>query len=1367
MKNLLFTSPAVSDGSFTSRASLPAQRGPLSSGQNPSSRGAPKTRTIQTALMVLTLCVGVCGLAKAQISGFSSGSGWTISSVNATGYNSNTAPGTGASSLPSLASGTAQLLPNRSFSGSGGTGAASSIFYNTAQPISAFNVSFTYQASGGGGSGIGDGLAFVVQRASPSALGAQNGNGATNLPASFTTAFSYNAATPGNDFILDGVSPVYSPTGALNLAGNQHPIKVTLSYNTITLYETITDTVTGTTYSTSKNVDINAVVGGQIGQTGQAAATTAYVGFTAGSSASFAGVTISNFTFTPVTVPGIQFIPKPIVPNGWGSCVAPNGYGGDYYQQTGVNGDEYFSPSQQAFFQASGMTLIRADLTWDNVEFSKGVYNWNYYDGLINNLQGTGINVMFILDYNNPLYPSNVYQQPALGGYANFAAAAAKHFQGKNVFFEIWNEPNFAYGFNGSQYSTFAVAAEQAMRAAVPNVTIIGPAEGESDPVFREQMLSTGGGNFLNAFSFHPYVYPESALYSNGYQGGFPAVAADLVAYPPSSGVPLPMMASESGTAGDTLQNQASIYTRIYLDDQLFGLALNTAYKYQDGQPADNNPANNDYGLIYADNTAKPAYTAVKNLISSLNGYEQIGQVNTGNSNLYASIYQKGASLAEAIWSSNSPGDSALPYIHYLTTGSAEYNQILNAVYANSSAVIAPPSFTTQFTVTAPATSVGGVPRGTPFQVTVRALDEYNNPTPNYNGTVHFTSTDSSAVLPADATLTNGVGTFVVTLNTAAWEYVTATDTATPSITNAFAGLVTTAHTLASSMNPLTISQGTSTQSTLSVILGYSQNATLSLSGLPTGVTATLSNTSFTADGTCFLTLSASNTTPLGSYSLQVNATSGSTTKTLTIPLTVGAGTGLPTGGFLATGQYIVSPSGVCYLTQQSDGNLVLYSGSGPANKGPYIWGSQALAGGGVFCTVMQPDGNLVTITGPSPGQSTGAIWASGTYNGTNYTLNVLDTQVVQIVSGTNVIWQEPANQVPTYAVSVASGSMSVNRGASETNTIAVNYLSGFSGNVTLSATNLPTGVTASFSPASFTASGNSLLTLAVSPTASPGTSSFTVQTTSGSTTRTLTIPLTIGAGSMLSANTFLASGQYIVSPSGDCYLIQEADGNLALYGGSGPANKGTSLWSSNTHGTASNYFTIMQTDGNLVTYAGPAGSSSNPVWNSATYFGGANAFLEITDSQSLLLYSAADQLLWGEPTQTLTPWQGWRLRNFAGSQLVDNSVSGILAQPAGDGCTNLVKYATGLSPLVSAPASAYMELSGDASGGPLAFTYRHDTAATDVSLQVEQSTDLLTWTPASGTPAVVAVAGTVQTLRLTIPVSSPRTFLRLIVDAP
>ena len=69
----------------------------------------------------------------------------------------------------------------------------------------------------------------------------------------------------------------------------------------------------------------------------------------------------------------------------------------------------------------------------------------------------------------------------------------------------------------------------------------------------------------------------------------------------------------------------------------------------------------------------------------------------------------------------------------------------------------------THFTVSAPAAATSG----TSFNFTVTARDPANNVATGYAGTVHFTSSDAAAVLPANSTLTNGVGTFSATLNTA------------------------------------------------------------------------------------------------------------------------------------------------------------------------------------------------------------------------------------------------------------------------------------------------------------------------------------------------------------------------------------------------------------------------------------------------------------------------------------------------------------------------------------------------------------------------------------------------------------------------
>jgi hypothetical protein len=65
------------------------------------------------------------------------------------------------------------------------------------------------------------------------------------------------------------------------------------------------------------------------------------------------------------------------------------------------------------------------------------------------------------------------------------------------------------------------------------------------------------------------------------------------------------------------------------------------------------------------------------------------------------------------------------------------------------------------------------------FNVTVTALDTANNVAKSYAGTVHFSSTDGQAMLPADSTLMDGAGTFSVTLRSAGSQSVSATDTDT------------------------------------------------------------------------------------------------------------------------------------------------------------------------------------------------------------------------------------------------------------------------------------------------------------------------------------------------------------------------------------------------------------------------------------------------------------------------------------------------------------------------------------------------------------------------------------------------------------
>ena len=127
-------------------------------------------------------------------------------------------------------------------------------------------------------------------------------------------------------------------------------------------------------------------------------------------------------------------------------------------------------------------------------------------------------------------------------------------------------------------------------------------------------------------------------------------------------------------------------------------------------------------------------------------------------------------------------------------------------------------------------------------------------------------------------------------------------------------------------------------------------------------------------------------------------------------------------------------------------------------------------------------------------------------------------------------------------------------------------------------------------------------------------------------------------------------------------------------------------------------------------------------------------------------------------------PIDAWRLANFTTAELSAPSISGDLADPDHDGFSNLMEYALGLPP--KNPAATNRPYASIATGY-LTLTYTRAKAATDVSLVVEQSNDLVTWH--SGTNYVQQTGlvdqGSTQliTVQTRVPVSaSTANFLRL-----
>jgi hypothetical protein len=72
---------------------------------------------------------------------------------------------------------------------------------------------------------------------------------------------------------------------------------------------------------------------------------------------------------------------------------------------------------------------------------------------------------------------------------------------------------------------------------------------------------------------------------------------------------------------------------------------------------------------------------------------------------------------------------------------------------------------------------------GQPVNTTVTALDQYNNSVGSaYTGSIHFSTTDTSATSPANSTLASGTGIFATTFKTAGIQTVSVTDTGLPGL---------------------------------------------------------------------------------------------------------------------------------------------------------------------------------------------------------------------------------------------------------------------------------------------------------------------------------------------------------------------------------------------------------------------------------------------------------------------------------------------------------------------------------------------------------------------------------------------------------
>jgi subtilase family serine protease len=200
------------------------------------------------------------------------------------------------------------------------------------------------------------------------------------------------------------------------------------------------------------------------------------------------------------------------------------------------------------------------------------------------------------------------------------------------------------------------------------------------------------------------------------------------------------------------------------------------------------------------------------------------------------------------------------------------------------------------------------------------------------------------------------------------------------------------------------------------------------------------------------------------------------------------------------------SPASVSVTAGSSGGSTITTSVSGGFDS------AVALSASG------QPTGVTVgfsptSIGAPGSGSSTMTMTVASTVAAGTYAITVTGSGD-SITHTTSVSLVVTAAGTPAFTLSASPASLSVKAGSSGASTITTSVSGGFSSAIALSASGMPAGVTAAFSPTSIAApgSGTSALTLTVASTTTTGTYSITVTGTGGGITHTATVSLTVTA---------------------------------------------------------------------------------------------------------------------------------------------------------------------------------------------------------------------------------------------------------------
>jgi len=178
----------------------------------------------------------------------------------------------------------------------------------------------------------------------------------------------------------------------------------------------------------------------------------------------------------------------------------------------------------------AGMSYVRTDFDSMGVLCKNGTYDFREYDRIVNAVRQRGLNVLPILYGPNGTHPPKDAEGDAR--YALYVRSVVEHFKDRIPVWEIWNEANLSYFFDGAdpvEYARVLKIAFRTIKSVDPRLKVaFGGTSGIPYDWIRK-VFSAGATNCFDIMNIHPYSHPYAPEESLG--GGVKKLREEMGRY--------------------------------------------------------------------------------------------------------------------------------------------------------------------------------------------------------------------------------------------------------------------------------------------------------------------------------------------------------------------------------------------------------------------------------------------------------------------------------------------------------------------------------------------------------------------------------------------------------------------------------------------------------------------------------------------------------------------------------------------------------------------------------------------------------------------------------------------------------------------